>query len=92
MSHGEDAFTDIANAILALSITFRRHGMSSPKSIELAGRDDYNRLRHLSPSDLILCTPTVERGSAEMKVNIAGVDLMAPIQYRAQKKGGYIIE
>lgn len=92
MATETDAFTDIANAILRLSMTFKRHGLSAPASIELGNRDDIAKIKSMTSRDCFMAQPTFARDKPEVAASLAGIDLIAPAQFRARKGGGFDVE
>ena len=85
------AFEIITNAILKLRREFMAAGLEPPKSIELSGREDWSRLRYIMDRHMH-SYPTIERGGPEMKANIYGVDIFAPVKRRPEDRGGFTLE
>jgi hypothetical protein len=85
----DEAFTDIANAILRLRRAFLKHHMEPPKSIELATIDEGHRFRYYMPKDMVMMTPRQPSGNdPEWVCTIAGMEVRFPGQWRAREKGG----
>lgn len=86
----EDAFTEIANAILHLRIAFQRCGFQAPKSIELASHDDGFRMRHILPREMIMATPAQglrNEDDTDVLFPVCGVELRYPAQFRRLQRG-----
>ncbi len=85
----ENAFTEIANAILRLNFAFKRVGLSAPKSIELGSHEDGFLLRHILPSSMVVAYPSQAlRGEDDTDVifPICGVEMRYPAKFRRERK------
>lgn len=88
VSTREEIFTDIAEAIYRLRRAFKKHHLEAPVAIELGSHEDMMRLRDCVPAEYLNVGPMLlERPS--LVANIAGVDIVAPAQFRARKRGGF---
>ena len=77
----DDAFTDIANAIMRLRAAFAKHHMNPPKSIELASNKDGTKFRHMISSSLLAPMARFDPdkpANAEIAISLCGVDICYP--------------
>lgn len=86
----EQAFTEIANAILRLRSAFMQAGFEPPKSIELASHEDGYRMRHILPSSMIMATPAAnlrDENDTDVLFPICGVEVRYPAKFRKLARG-----
>jgi hypothetical protein len=80
----DEAFYDIADAILALRLAFQRHRLTPPTRLELGAPGDMRELRASIPSDMVVDTVVVgTRDNPVSTLNICGMEIIAPTQMRA---------
>lgn len=84
----EEAFTDIANAIMRLRQAFLRHHLQPPIALEIGSREDATRLRASMPRDLIHAQPQMRDKGPEIVFNLAGVEFRCPAEWRAIRQDG----
>ena len=84
----EEAFSEIANALMRLRIAFIKAGFKPPKEVHLADHKDGYKLRHILPPEMIYATVDLgDNDIDEVKFNICGIDLRYPARYRRTKNG-----
>jgi hypothetical protein len=88
---GDDAFTDLANAVLRLRGAFLKHGLTPPKAIELGSFEDGARLRATVDNNLVHFDPGMGRSDSnpDMVGNLCGVEIRYPAKFRARERGGF---
>lgn len=78
------AFYDIADALLALRRAFMLHQLTPPTRLELALPEDMRRLRASIPRDMVADTIVVgTRDNPVASLNICGMEIIAPTEVRA---------
>lgn len=89
MKDQEQAFADIMDAIARLRIAFLKHNFDAPKSIELGSLRDGDAFRYMMPLDMFLAQPRIgdTAQGAEWVVNVQGVELRMPAQWRRERDG-----
>jgi hypothetical protein len=80
----DQAFYDIADAILALRRAFQLHQLTPPARLELGTPEDMRKLRASIPKDMVDSTIVVgTRDDPVATMNICGMEIIAPTQMRA---------
>jgi hypothetical protein len=85
---------EITEAVLRLSLAFRRNGLSPP-SIELGAREDVARLRALASRNApsgVQFRPSMPHDKPEIVTEIAGLTVRGPATWRALRGGGIVAE
>jgi hypothetical protein len=84
----DDAFRDIANAVMRLRHAFLRHGFEPPSAIELGSHENGDRLRYALPRDLVVAQPRMDKDDPEWCFDFQGVEFRYPAHWRSTKRGG----
>jgi hypothetical protein len=89
----DEAFTDIANAVLRLRHAFLKHNLNPPASLELASHDDAAKLRDMLPREMVMATPSMGNDPARPDIvfPVCGVEMRYPAEFRARERGGFDI-
>ena len=77
----EEAFNDIANAVMRLRAAFIQHGFKPPKSLEMESHQDGDLMRHILPRDMIAAHPTQslrDENDTDIMFNILGIEFRYP--------------
>lgn len=84
----DEAFTDIANAVMRLRHAFMRHGLKPPVAIELGAHQDGDHLRYILPRDLVMAQPRMDRDDPEWCFDFQGLEFRYPAKWRYTQRGG----
>lgn len=87
----DTTFNDIAQAIYALRIAFRKHGLEPPKAIELGSHEDGMSLKSRLPKEMFYANPQMFDGDPKVVGSIVGVDIYWPAEFRSRARGGFDI-
>ncbi|MGL5735271.1 MAG: hypothetical protein ACRCYS_10440 [Beijerinckiaceae bacterium] len=84
-----EQFDDIMNAVMRLRIAFLKHDFAAPKSIELGSIRDGDKFRYLMPRDMFVEQPRMgeTHKDSEWVVNVQGVEIRMPAQWRIERDG-----
>lgn len=90
----EDAFNEIATAIMRLRATFIKHGFKPPKSLEMDSHQDGDRMRYILPRDMIAAYPAQslrDENDIDIMFNILGIEFRYPAKFRRERGSTRII-